>query len=96
MRPEPIGPKEQIADECIQLLERRLAEERLTLDMAFLTFSVEQKDVAGDNATTVFHADGDEDNLPDLFAFLVTQIKGIGAKLGLRVIFGPISGGPMS
>lgn len=96
MRPEPIGPKEQIADDVIGYLERRLAEERLTLDMAFLTFSVEQKDSQGDNATTVFHAEGDEENLPDLFAFLVAQLKGIGAKLGLRVIFGPISGGPMS
>lgn len=96
MRPEPIGPKEQIADDVIGYLERRLAEERLTLDMAFLTFSVEQKDSQGDNATTVFHAEGDEENLPDLFAFLVAQLKGIGAKLGLHVIFGPISGGPMS
>lgn len=86
MRVEPLGPKEGIADECIEFLIRRLAEERLTLDLAFLTFAVEQKDTAGDNATTVFHAEGDEENLPDLFAFLLAQLKGVGDKLGLRVV----------
>jgi hypothetical protein len=96
VRPEPATPKERAADECIQFLERRLAEEGLTLDLAFLTFKIEEKDADGHNATTVFHAEGDEENLPDLFAFLLAQLKGIGKELGLNIVIGKISGGPSS
>lgn len=96
--PEPRSPKEQIADDALTMILFQLESLGLTPEHVFITFNVEEKDEDGENAASVFHGDGDshEEVAIDLFAFLIAQAKGVGEKLGLRVIVGNVQGGPMS
>jgi len=95
---EPLTGKEEVADEALGLIKKRCDELGLTLEHAFVTFNVEDKDADGENATTAYYGDGDdpEEAALDLFAFLLAQAKGVGKKLGLRVIVGRVDGGPLS
>jgi hypothetical protein len=86
MRPEPSGPKEQIADAALQFIVGQLQGEGLTPEHVFVTFNVEERDSEGENATSAYYAEGDEENLPDMLAFLLAQAKGIGKKLGLTIV----------
>lgn len=98
MRPEPGTDKERIADEALELVKRRCDELGLTVEHIFVTYSVEQKDADGENATTAYYGDGDDPKQValDLFAFLLAQAKGVGRKLGLTLIVGRVQGGPTS
>jgi hypothetical protein len=95
----PRTSKERIADEALELINRRCEEEGLNAEYAFVTFKVSQKDEDGDNAATAFATEeelGPDERNAQLFGFLVAQVKGVGKALGLTVYFGKIDGGPMS
>lgn len=95
---EPLTGKEEVADEALELIKTRCEELGLTLEHAFVTFHVGSKDDDGENATTAYHGEGEnaEEAAVDLFAFLLTQAKGVGKKLGLTLIVGHVHGGPRS
>lgn len=94
---EPTNPREEIVNEAIELISRRVEEEGLTLIHTFVTFHVEEGD-PDDNAATGFHYEGPdgttaEEAESELFYFLLAQLKGVGKKIGLDVrVFSPPGG----
>jgi len=95
--PTPRDPKQRIADEALELIDRRCTEEGMNAEYAFVSFAVSEKDKNGENATTAFASEKEPVNRDaEMFGFLVAQLQGIGRKLGMSIHFGKVGGGPMS